>query len=467
MKKRSSKIKNAFAKVHFLWFVLLAVGMLIIIWLLPIEEKLNEVNTPNLNAQKYVMSKDYKIAVKDSFLYRINRTNFGVLKAVTVKQTAPISEVNITVKKPTSATLNILNATDYTKIYLNGRLLDTKLYPANIYYGKNLNNERAILSYIRSSEVLNEPKGAYVTLNLKRGENEIKLLTEKNDQELKFNVASDFHSGYTIGLIGLAEMLQDNPDFIILNGDIVDYGNKAEYILISALTELSPIPIYTNIGNHENWQNGKKFYQNYFGPFNKSFVYKNALFVFLDNHTGRISNKQFEWLDGVLRNAQEKHKFVFAHMPAIDAHSKKFDSTKYKYPEMAHNMYHKAESDRLISVLDNNHVDVLFSGHNHIYNQFRVSTFTQANSGTLGGKTSTVDEVAYLKVKVNDKKVFIDKAELANGVGSFNKEHDNRPLLIKTFAKPFIYDKRNSIMLSLLAAITVSGLFVFSRIKIK
>ena len=75
MKKRSSKIKNAFAKVHFLWFVVLAVGTLIIIWLLPIDEKLNEVNAPNLNAQKYVMSKDYKIAVEDGFLYRINRTN--------------------------------------------------------------------------------------------------------------------------------------------------------------------------------------------------------------------------------------------------------------------------------------------------------------------------------------------------------------------------------------------------------
>ncbi|HPW48224.1 MAG TPA: metallophosphoesterase family protein, partial [Candidatus Saccharibacteria bacterium] len=236
MKKRSSKIKNAFAKVHFLWFVVLAVGTLIIIWLLPIDEKLNEVNAPNLNAQKYVMSKDYKIAVEDGFLYRINRTNFGGLKAVTIKQTAPISEVNITVKKPASATLNILNATDYTKIYLNGRSLDTKLYPANIYYSKNLNDKRAILSYIRSSEVLTEPKGAYVTLSLKRGENEIKLITEKEGRELKFNVASDFHSGYTIGLIGLAEMLQDNPDFIILNGDIIDYGNKAEYILVSALT---------------------------------------------------------------------------------------------------------------------------------------------------------------------------------------------------------------------------------------
>lgn len=457
--------KSWFIKdLHYLWYVAILLVLLVVIWILPIEEKANFINNPNQKAATSFVGSDWAINVDGGFLYRLDNYKQSIPSQITIKQSQPVSLVNIKSNKKAKLRLNILNTSHDSNIYFNGKPQKIEFYPVNTELKQQLSsNDLPDYKVVKSSKYLDEKKGAYLDIELTPGTNNIFISPANNSDQLRFTVASDFHSGYSVGFNGFLKMIQSRPDFIILNGDIVDFGNKAEYIVINGFTEASPIPFYATIGNHENWQNGSKFYLNYFGPLTKSFTFKNSLFIFLDNHTGYISDSQFKWLEGELSKSKALHKFVFAHMPAIDAHTEVFDTKNYRYPQMKHNMYSKNQSDKLINLISRYQVDALFSGHDHIFNNFNIGNTNQVNSGAIGGKIRKVDEVTYLDVQIDGKNVDIKNIPLAGSTNVYNQEHASKLKLVSMFAKPYISDKKLRLLISVAIIILFIALIVRSK----
>ena len=112
-----------------------------------------------------------------------------------------------------------------------------------------------------------------------------------------------------------------------------------------------------------------------------SFVYKNALFVGLDQYIKPFRVNQ-PWLDEQLKQNQQPHAFVYGHAPAFRVgHT---DSLAY-YPE---------ERDVFWNSLGNAGVRMYFSGHDHLYNRAHITdqtghTIYQVLTGAGGAPFNT------------------------------------------------------------------------------
>jgi 3',5'-cyclic-AMP phosphodiesterase len=80
----------------------------------------------------------------------------------------------------------------------------------------------------------------------------------------------------------LVEKINSMPDidFMIVAGDITDFGLRQEFEWIHDIFSGLDIPYIAAIGNHDVIGNGRKTYARMFGPDNFSFVYKHTKFVF-------------------------------------------------------------------------------------------------------------------------------------------------------------------------------------------
>jgi 3',5'-cyclic-AMP phosphodiesterase len=75
-------------------------------------------------------------------------------------------------------------------------------------------------------------------------------------------------------------------DFVILAGDITDFGLLEEYKLIQNMLAQLNVPYISVIGNHDVLAHGEEVFERMFGPMNDSFIYNDVKFV-LHNTNGR------------------------------------------------------------------------------------------------------------------------------------------------------------------------------------
>ena len=153
-------------------------------------------------------------------------------------------------------------------------------------------------------------------------------------------------------------MLEVEPDFIINTGDLVKNGKEYELWETEFFTPLetliSHIPIYPCLGNHEK---KSKYYFNFFSlPHNESwysFDYGNARFIALDSNVPyKPDSEQYQWLVAELKKNDSIWKFVYFHHPPYSSGKHKSDL---------------AIRDSWAPLFMRYGVDVVFNGHEHIY----------------------------------------------------------------------------------------------------
>jgi predicted phosphodiesterase len=118
--------------------------------------------------------------------------------------------------------------------------------------------------------------------------------------------------------------------FVLLNGDITDFGLNKEYQWISRSLKRLQVPYIGVIGNHDMLANGRKVFNEMFGPENFSFEYSGNKFVCLNTNSLEVGNDgsvpDLPWLQSQLTgNHRYKNAFVFGHMSPLD---EEFDKTK-------------------------------------------------------------------------------------------------------------------------------------------
>jgi hypothetical protein len=163
-----------------------------------------------------------------------------------------------------------------------------------------------------------------------------------------------------------AQMNQHSFDLALHTGDIVHSGgvcsgeDSSWNQYIRAYFDLyresiSGTPFYPSIGNHE-LSGGGCGYQGYTDVFAEeayySFDWGNAHFVALDtNQSYRPGSPQYEWLVSDLQT-NSPWKFVFFHHPA--------------YSSGSHGSTREVQT-HLVPVFEAYGVDVVFNGHDHLY----------------------------------------------------------------------------------------------------
>jgi predicted MPP superfamily phosphohydrolase len=135
-------------------------------------------------------------------------------------------------------------------------------------------------------------------------------------------------------------------DFLIMAGDISDFGLAEEFGWVYNKLETLQIPYICAVGNHDLVANGSEIYQNMFGAKNFSFIYKKYKFLFHDTNgreyafNGQVPN--MTWLSSQLNDPAAEHYVGVAHIQPYDAD---FDP---KLEEPYANLISSTENFRLV-----------------------------------------------------------------------------------------------------------------------
>lgn len=165
-------------------------------------------------------------------------------------------------------------------------------------------------------------------------------------------------------------------DFVIMLGDNIlgshrpaDFVRKFEEPYKSLLNQ--GVEFYASLGNHD--ERMERLYK----PFNMNghnyYTFKkgNTRFFALDSNY--MNSEQLEWLGAQLQASSEKWKICFFHHPL-------YSDAKYHGPDLDLRA-------QLVPLFERYGVDVVFSGHDHVYERIKpqngIYYFVMGSSGEL------------------------------------------------------------------------------------
>ncbi|MGA7617172.1 MAG: metallophosphoesterase [Thermoanaerobaculia bacterium] len=206
-----------------------------------------------------------------------------------------------------------------------------------------------------------------------------------DETTFSFGVIGDT-DGDAAGTLAKA-MATENVDFVLHTGDVVyPAGAEADYdakFFRPFESLIEGVPVLPAIGNHDaKTAKGAALLDDFVLPKNDSGNSRyyalrqgNALFICLDVETSSYGygSAQYRWLDSVLRTSDATWKFVWLHEPP----------------------YSSAQANNLVRlvlcpIFEYYGVDVVFSGHEHLYERTSaIHDFVKKGKGviyvTVGG----------------------------------------------------------------------------------
>jgi acid phosphatase type 7 len=198
----------------------------------------------------------------------------------------------------------------------------------------------------------------------------------------KFGIIGDTAIGVSESVYKqfIAAMEKEGIQIIFHTGDTINRpGNESEIKRFLELTGNNTIHIAP--GNHDiNNFKSLKAYKTFMSmPPYYSFSFNDTLFIILctdlPGETSKITGKQLDWLEEELQKSFV-FKFVFLHKPLFPT----FLGQGYcldKYAE---------ERDYLHEIFTENNVDLVVSGHEHLYNRIKKDDIAYITTGGGGSR---------------------------------------------------------------------------------
>ncbi len=189
-----------------------------------------------------------------------------------------------------------------------------------------------------------------------------------------FAVVGDDRSGYQVRRSISLAILESQASFVLHTGDLVSTGREQsqwDSWFEDHRELLSHKVLMPAIGNHD--ENAPEYFEQFALPGNEqwySFDYGNAHFVALTTEY-QLTGSQLDWLKEDLASTNATWKFVYFHRPMY--------SSGYHGSDLG---VRRAWEN----VLNRHHVDVVFCGHNHMYERtlpVRDGKVVDADLGTI------------------------------------------------------------------------------------
>jgi len=158
-------------------------------------------------------------------------------------------------------------------------------------------------------------------------------LNIKNLERLYANPSDDT---ITIAFVGDSQRFYDeldafidtvnnipSVDFVLLDGDITDFGLLREYELVADMLSDLNKPYFGIIGNHDAVAKGSEVFEHMFGPLNFSFTYNGVKFVCHNTNSKEYNNGKvpdIDWLAKQLVQSDSAQYFIpVSHVPPFSA----------------------------------------------------------------------------------------------------------------------------------------------------
>jgi predicted phosphodiesterase len=376
-----------------------------------------------------------------------------------VKLHSPRVRIRISGHRDAGIRLKLLNFDPESKLVkVNGEKVRIQGTPGTDFWGflKDAAKRGLKLNLVESS-LLAVEKGYHLQLPVSPGKETVIRVSPKQigveDEGFTFYAVSDTHSGYSLFLSILPDIIAQNPDFMVMNGDFTNGGLPMEYDHAASVLESLPFPVYTTVGNHDVWNSGERFYAKYFGPEYYAFSYRGVHFILLDSARGFLGQRQLSWLRSQLDDARDRTVILLSHIPPIDPRSGAFDTGSQWHPELKHSLFSRTESEYLLALMQKWDVEAYIAGHTHRYASTQVGDTRITTGGTVGGSLLPGTTTGYLRVTVDDGEVDIENVPVTEL--KRNRIRDGL-YSAKVFLLPFLYNRSVRIVASELLLIAIS-----------
>jgi predicted phosphodiesterase len=245
-----------------------------------------------------------------------------------------------------------------------------------VYYGEdtNLNSTMDVMPfdnknkfYLYRAKIAELQSGRKYFYKIVMSDTASKLLyfhtNPSFDSSIEFVAIGDSRSGHEIlrNISGQINTLE--PDFIINIGDLVLHGEVFDEWSPHYFEPLSKlidhIPLISTLGDHDKSRNENDYFRYYLFPdLNKdqmwfSYDYGLAHFVSLD-YRRENDSLMIKWFEDDMKRSKAKWKFVYLHRPTYNVGGHRYNWGATHWPKL----YRKYN------------VDIVFSGHSHIYERF-------------------------------------------------------------------------------------------------
>lgn len=209
----------------------------------------------------------------------------------------------------------------------------------------------------------------------------ISQLENNKGEHFEFIVLGDNHAGLILDDSAALKLVRNINregrfnkapiDFVEITGDITFRGSAWDYRMFNRVRSLINMPVISAMGNHDNDKDDGELFKKYAGADEFSFTDRNSYFIFIDNGPNDLSEKQFSYLEDQLnKSAAYSHRFVFLHKSPTS-----YQQTWYR-PELSPWSY------RFMKLCEKYKVDIVFSGHEHM---FKKRSFGGVQYVTSGG----------------------------------------------------------------------------------
>ncbi len=148
----------------------------------------------------------------------------------------------------------------------------------------------------------------------------------KFPENLKFIHITDTHvrdiwyPANTATQLAIFQINLIRPDFVILSGDVVDYGSSAAFHQFRAMLTMLQVPIFVGPGNHDlDSKSRLSLFETYIAPKNYSVSFGPAQIISLDvSNSWYAPPDQVVWLNQTLSSCDKPFRIVFFHYPPLD-----------------------------------------------------------------------------------------------------------------------------------------------------
>ncbi|WP_439882044.1 metallophosphoesterase family protein [Pontibacter sp. MBLB2868] len=120
--------------------------------------------------------------------------------------------------------------------------------------------------------------------------------------------------------------------FVLVGGDLTDFGLAKEFKMIHKDFNSLPMPYVAVIGNHDAVNNGQEVFSAMYGDYNTSFTIGNSKFILLNTNYIEFDKKvpDLDWLERELAASEGyENVFVVSHIPPENEEFGAENTTRY------------------------------------------------------------------------------------------------------------------------------------------
>ena len=220
----------------------------------------------------------------------------------------------------------------------------------------------------------------------------------------------------------ISEINLIHPDFVIISGDLVfgqlyPFEYKKEYEICYEMIQLFDVPTFLVPGNHDGYrrfrEDGLKFWNEYFGPFNYSFDFGNYHFIGVNSYEmppilrlsflfvalnwgGSISDRQLDFIEKDLKATNSNMTFMFMHHnPIWETKDESF--IRYGYKNRLN----------LLNLIEQYSVDMVLAGHVHVDTVETINDTIYITTTTPESNIESEDGYwGYRLIEIKDDEIF-------------------------------------------------------------